>query len=105
MTTNIPTGAGPTNDVLRNLLLEATERGLVADIDEHLGCLNCEDPAGRLIFIGNVDGPWRVDVYPNLDAALDGRPPTESDDLQGFTAATMFAHALQVAGRVATEGR
>lgn len=88
------------NITLQSFVDEAKECGLTASI-EHPGCVHVNDAVGRLLVIGDVNGPWGVDVYASDDAAQQG-VPADGDDLQGDDARTMFAHALVIANRVAT---
>lgn len=91
-----------TSTVTRDqLLAEAREYDPRASW-EYPGFLCMRDGIGRVLHIGDVNGPWGVDVWPSQAQAESGEPPAESDVLQGGTAGILINHALCVAHRVVT---
>lgn len=84
---------------LREFVAEAREHGLAASI-EHPGYVALHDQAGRVLHIGDANGPWGVDVHACETDWLAGSQPAESEDLQGDTVRLMFHHALCIAARV-----
>ena len=81
------------------IIAEFAELGITA-YWEHPGYVAAADATGRILCIGQVNGPWGVDVYANEADAVLGVPAT-SDELPETDVRLLVNHALAVANRVA----
>lgn len=88
---------------LKAFVAEAAEYNLVAHI-EYPGFVAVTDHCGRVLHIGDANGPWAVDVYRNITEVEQGVSPSYSEELQGDDVRVRFNHALLIAARVALPG-
>jgi len=97
--------------MLTALEAEADAWELIAAI-EYPGQLEIRDTLNRFIVVGQPDGPaygWRVDVWPSVDAFMNGAQPAAFETLTAALHGVpdpklMIAAALQIAGRVPVTG-
>ena len=80
------------------IIAEFAELGIAA-YWEHPGYIAAEDAIGRILCLGQVNGPWGVDVYASEADAVLGLPAT-SDELPEADVRLLVNHALAVASRV-----
>ena len=82
-----------------HIIAEFAELGIAA-YWEYPGYVSAADATGRILCIGQANGPWGVDVYASEADAVLGVPAT-SDELPEANVRLLVNHALVVANRVA----
>ena len=81
-----------------HIIAEFAELGIAA-YWEYPGYVSAADATGRILCIGQANGPWGVDVYASEADAVLGVPAT-SDELPEANVRLLVNHALAVANRV-----
>ena len=82
-----------------HIIAEYAELGIAA-YWEYPGYVAAADTIGRVLYIGQANGSWGVDVYASEADAVLGVPAT-SDELPEANVRLLVNHALVVANRVA----
>ena len=86
------------NITAHQIISEFAELGITAYY-EYPGYVAAADVTGRILCIGQANGPWGVDVYASEADAVLGIPAT-SDELPETDVRLLINHALVVANRV-----
>ena len=81
-----------------HIIEEFAALGITAYV-EYPGYVAAADATGRILCIGQANGPWGVDVYASEADAVLGVPAT-SDELPDTNVRLLVHHALVVANRV-----